>query len=177
VASGTAKRYAGAVFELAQQGGDVAEWRRRLGDLREILAVPELQAIVANPALGPQRRLEAIDWIGADTLGAEGRNLAKLLVEAHQTGAIDEIAAEFDRLDDERAGRVRAVATTAVTLAAEDQERLVSDLSRRLGREVRLEVRVDPQILGGLVLQTGDRLVDASVRSRLQQLRRQLANV
>jgi F-type H+-transporting ATPase subunit delta len=177
VASGAARRYARAVFELAQQGGDIDEWRRRLTDLREILAVPELRAIVANPALGPQRRLEAIDRIGADRLGAEGRNLAKLLVEAHQVETIDEITEEFERLDDEQAGRVRAVATTAVPLGSEDRERLVSDLSRRLGRDVRLDVRVDPHILGGLVLQTGDRLVDASVRSRLQQLRRQLANV
>ena len=177
MASGTARRYARAVFELAQQDGDVEAWRRRLADLREILAVPEVRAVVENPALGPQRRLEAIDLIGVDRLGAQGRNLDKLLVEAHATDVVGEIADEFDRLDDEQAGRVRAVATTAVPLGAEDRERLVSDLSRRLGREVRLDVRVDPRILGGLVLQTGDRLVDASVRSRLQQLRRQLANV
>jgi len=142
------------------------------------LADPILQEALGLARTGfPQRRLEAIDRIGADRLGAEGRNLAKLLVEAHQTEAIDAIAEEFERLHDEQAGRVRAVATTAVPLGSGDRERLISDLSRRLGREVRLDARVDPHILGGLVLQTGDRLVDASVRSRLQQLRRQLANV
>ncbi|MFZ0216144.1 MAG: F0F1 ATP synthase subunit delta, partial [Candidatus Dormiibacterota bacterium] len=62
-----------------------------------------------------------------------------------------------------------------VPFEAQDRERLVADLSRRFDREVRLQVRVDPEILGGLVLQVGDRLIDASVRTRLQQLRRELA--
>jgi F-type H+-transporting ATPase subunit delta len=108
-------------------------------------------------------------------LGQEGRNLGKLLIEAHATPALPEIREEYDRLDDEAAGRVRAVATSAVPLSDGDRERLVADLSRRFEKEVRLQTRVDPSILGGLVVQVGDQLIDASVQSRLQQLRRRLA--
>ena len=73
------------------------------------------------------------------------------------------------------AGRVRATVTTAVELSTRDRDRVENELSKRLGKEIRMHVVVDPRILGGLKLQYGDRLVDASVSTRLQQLRRRLA--
>ena len=69
------------------------------------------------------------------------------------------------------------MATTAVKLSAVDADKLEVDLTRKLGREVRLDVNVDRRIIGGLVLQIGDRVIDASVATRLQQLRRRLAGV
>ncbi|MGH7911148.1 MAG: F0F1 ATP synthase subunit delta [Candidatus Dormibacteraceae bacterium] len=176
MASITAKRYARAVFDLAGESGDLQAWRSRLGRLRALLSDPQVEEIVANPAVAPDRRLQVLDLLDEDgVLGTEGRNLGKLLIEARTTSALPDIQEEFERLDDEAAGRVRAVATTAVPLSGSDRERLVADLSRRFRREVRLETRVDRSILGGLVLQVGDRLIDASVATRLQQLRRQLA--
>jgi F-type H+-transporting ATPase subunit delta len=76
---------------------------------------------------------------------------------------------------DEAAGRVRATLTTAIELEPRDRERVAQELSKRLDKDVRLQVVVDPRILGGLRLQYGDRIVDASVAARLQQLRRRLA--
>ena len=76
---------------------------------------------------------------------------------------------------DEAAGRVRATVTTAVELDPPDRDRVERELSKRLQKEVRLSVVVDPRILGGMKLQYGDRLVDASVATRLEQLRRRLA--
>jgi F-type H+-transporting ATPase subunit delta len=70
---------------------------------------------------------------------------------------------------------VRATATTAVELLSEDQDSLVRSLTRQLGREIRLSADVDPAIIGGLVLRLGDHVIDASLASRLQQLRRKLA--
>ena len=170
----TAKRYAKAVFELAHADGDVDAWRGRLSRLQQLFADSKVEGIVANPAISPERRTGMLDVLDDGTLGQEGRNLGKLLVEARATAAIGQLREEYDRLDDQAQGRVRGVVTTAVPLAAQDRERLEADLSRRFGAEVRLEARLDPRILGGLVLQVGDRLIDASVQSRLQQLRRQL---
>jgi F-type H+-transporting ATPase subunit delta len=70
---------------------------------------------------------------------------------------------------------VRATVTTAIELEAHDRERVARELSRRLEKEVRVSVVVDPRILGGLKLQYGDHIVDASVATRLEQLRRKLA--
>jgi F-type H+-transporting ATPase subunit delta len=176
MASTTARRYAKAVFEVARESGDVEGWRARLARLQALLDDSEVAQILANPAVSPERRLQVLDVVDADgALGQEGRNLGKLLIEARATPALPEIREEYDRLDDEAAGRVRALATSAVPLSDEDRERLVADLSKRLQKEVRLQTRVDPSILGGLVVQVGDQLIDASVQTRLQQLRRQLA--
>jgi F-type H+-transporting ATPase subunit delta len=97
-----------------------------------------------------------------------------MLVASGRVGRIDEIAAQFEVLADDAAGRVRATVTTAIPLSEADRGSLARDLSSQLGKDVRLESRVDPAILGGLVLQVGDRLTDASVAARLDQLRRQV---
>jgi F-type H+-transporting ATPase subunit delta len=107
--------------------------------------------------------------------GGEATNLAKLLIESDRVRDVEAIDEEFQRLADEAAGRVRATVTTAVELSSQDRDRVAEELSRRLGKEIHLDVLVDPGILGGLKLQYGDRLVDASVATRLQQLRRRLA--
>lgn len=176
VANAIGKRYAKAAFELAQQEDARDTWMQRLRVLRERMRAPEALHVLTSPVVPVARRLEAVDVLDDDgRIGPEARNLAKLMVEAGHPDAIDAVVEEFERLDDEAAGRVRATVTTAIGLEEEDRRRLTSDLSRQLGQDIRLTSRVDPAILGGIVLQLGDRLVDASLRGRLQQLRRRLA--
>lgn len=175
MASASARRYARAVFELAREDKSVEEWSRRLVTLRELFDSPELRAVLDNPAVGLEDKLGIIDDVGARQLGKEGQNLAKLLIGARRSHVVGDLVEEYEALADEAAGRVRATATAAVELSDSDRRRLAQDLSQKLGQEVRLEVRVDPSILGGLVLQFGDRVIDASLRTRLQQLRRRLA--
>ncbi|MEA2643800.1 MAG: F-type H+-transporting ATPase subunit delta, partial [Chloroflexota bacterium] len=83
---------------------------------------------------------------------------------------------EFEILADAAAGRVRATVTTAVELDHAERDKVAQELSQRLGKEVRMTVVVDKGILGGLKLQYGDHLIDASVATKLQQLRRRLAD-
>ncbi len=174
MATAAARRYARAVFELAQQDGDVDAWSRRLAQIRELFSDPGVMAVLSNPTIATERREELVAT-SPRPFDDEATNLARLLIESrriHEAGAIEE---EFDRLADEAAGRVRATVTTAIELEREDRDRVASELSKRLGKEVRLTVAVDPRIIGGLKLQYGDRVVDASVAARLQQLRRRLA--
>jgi F-type H+-transporting ATPase subunit delta len=149
-------------------------WSRRLGELRAVLANEEVAAVLTNPTIDVERRMELIS-AAPHVVDPQATNLAKLLIESDRVGEIAGIAGEFERLVDEAAGRVRATVTTAVELNAGERARVAEGLSQRLGREVRLEVVVDPRILGGLKVQYGDRLVDASVATKLQQLRRRLA--
>ena len=174
MATAAAKRYAKAVFELAQEDGTLEEWSRRLGTIRELFANPEVAAVLSNPTISSTRR-EALVAAAPQLLDAEGSNLARLLVESGRVDDAAEIDDQFQRLADEKAGRVRATVTTAIELGKADRDRVQSELSRRLAKEVRLSVVVDPRILGGLKLQYGDRVVDASVATRLEQLRRRLA--
>jgi F-type H+-transporting ATPase subunit delta len=174
VASGTGRRYARAIFELAQEGDQVEAWARRLTAVRAVLTDPQVRRVLANPTIPTAKRVELVEALADRAMGKEGLNLAKLLVASRRVAAIDGIVEEYERLADAAAGRVRATATTAVDLSDSDRRRVGRELSERLGKEVRLEVRVDPAILGGLVLQFGDRVIDASVAARLQRLRRRL---
>ena len=174
MASGRARRYAKAVFDLAQEQGQAEEWVSRLDQVRALLTDAGARAVLFNPAIPSVRRVEVVDEL-AGSFGKEAANLAKMVVATGRPELIDGIVEEYGALADAAAGRVRATATTAVELEAGDYERLSKELSDRLGMDVRLQVRVDPSIIGGMVLQVGDRLVDASVATRLQQLRRRLA--
>ena len=176
MAGAAARRYGRAIFELGREEGQFEEWARRIAAVREVLTVPEVRAVLMNPTISRQERQAAVASF-LEGAGPEGVNLGKLLVGA---GKVDEIAAideEYGRLVDEAAGRVRATATTAVELSQNDRDGLARSLSKRLGREVRLTAAVDPTIIGGLVLRFGDHVIDASLATRLQQLRRKLAGV
>jgi F-type H+-transporting ATPase subunit delta len=174
VATAAAKRYAKAVFELAQQESQVDEWGRRLAAVHRLMSDPEVAAVLTNPTIATDQRMALVSD-APHLLDPEATNLAKLLIESNRVRDVAAIEEEFERLADEAAGRVRATVTTAVELTPKDRDRVEDELSKRLGKEIRMHVVVDPRILGGLKLQYGDRLVDASVSTRLQQLRRRLA--
>ena len=173
MASASARRYARAIFEIASEEKDLPAWSTRLQILSDLLANPELRALIENPSISIADRQSIL--AGFAGIGQEGQNLAKLLIAAHKTQLASEILEEFEAMADEAEGRVRATATAAVELSRSDTDRLARDLSKRLGKDVRLEVRVDPKIIGGLVIRVGDHVVDASLATRLQLLRRQLA--
>lgn len=176
MAGAASKRYARAIFELAREEGLVDRWAERLQTVRDILGRPEVTSVLANPTIDVRRREEAAAALLEAHAGREVLNLARLLVGANRVGELDGIIEQFHLLADEDAGRVRATATTAVLLTRSDADKLQASLSRRLGREVRLHNQVDRAIIGGLVLRMGDRVIDASVATRLQQLRRQLSS-
>jgi F-type H+-transporting ATPase subunit delta len=175
VTGSRARRYARAIYDLAREQDQVEEWSRWLAAIREVVTDPRARAVLANPSIAAQRRQQAAVALLGDRVGQQGVNLARLLVTAMRLDELDAIIEEYGRLADEGAGRIRATATTAVPLDQPDADRIKNDLSRKFGRDVRLELRVDPAIIGGLVLRVGDRVVDASVQSRLRQLRHQLA--
>ena len=174
MATAAAKRYARAVFELAGDEREIDEWTHRLSELRDLLSDERVAAVLTNPTIPSDQRM---DLVTSAALETEATNLAKLLIEANRVQEIGAIADEFQDLADDAAGRVRATVTTAVELAARDRDRVAVELSQRLGKTVTMRVEVDPRILGGLKVQYGDRLIDASVATRLQQLRRRLTEV
>ena len=175
MATAAGKRYARAVFELATEEGQVEEWGRRLAKVRDLLSDPKVAAVLTNPTIPVSRRMELISSAPHE-LDPEATNLARLLIESNRVAQVGSIAEEFEALADVAAGRVRAIVTTAVELAPGERDQLADQLSERLGKEVRMTLIVDKRILGGLKLQYGDHLIDASVATKLQQLRRRLAD-
>jgi F-type H+-transporting ATPase subunit delta len=174
VATAAARRYAKAVFDVARDEGQVAEWGHRLAQVREVLSDPEVVSVLTNPTIAVEDRMALVSAT-PHVFDGPATNFARLLIESSRVRDVPDIEQEFQRLADEAAGRVQATVTTAVELTPKDRDRVEAELSKRLGKEIRMHVIVDPHILGGLKLQYGDRLIDASVATKLQQLRRRLA--
>ena len=175
MASAAARRYARALFELASQDREFAGWRRRIESVGALFGDEALGAALLNRGVPAEQRLDLLRDLGA-SLDPEALNLGLLLLENGRVADAGGVLEEYDRLVDAAEGRVRATATTAVELSDEERRGLERELGERFGGRVRLETEVDPDILGGLVVRVGDHLVDASVRTRLQQLRRRLAS-
>ena len=168
------RMYARALFEAAQEQGSLAEVGEQLSDFVEAVAeVPELRALLVNPELDTRLKADALGDLlgGADPLV---RNFLQLLAEKGRIGQLDEIAREFDALLAAEEGRLDVELTTAVELSDEEADRLVGQIEQASGRTVVATRRVDPSLIGGLILQAGSRRVDTPVRGRLDRLRHQL---
>jgi F-type H+-transporting ATPase subunit delta len=166
--------YATALFEAARD-------RDRLEPVRDELAqivtaeaeVPELRELLRNPQLDPRARAGALEDLlsgGEELL----RNFLLVLADKGRTGSLAEIAREFERLNAEHEGVVHAELTTAVELSDEEAQTLLQQVEQASGRKVEATRSVDPDLIGGIVLQVGSHRLDASVRGRLERLRREL---
>jgi F-type H+-transporting ATPase subunit delta len=173
-ASALARRYAEAYFALAQDGGDITGWRDQLAGVVEILANPEIGEALANPKSSLADRVK-LGLTLLDGASVPARNLARLLIERRRVGAAQGILAYYDALTDKASGVVRAEVITAVPADAALDKQIRDSLSKHLGSDVQTTVRTDPSIIGGLVIRIGDRVIDDSLRTHLQQLQAALA--
>jgi F-type H+-transporting ATPase subunit delta len=130
--------------------------------------------VLANPAIPVERRAAVLAELLGDRASRPVQNLIQLLLRRGRIEALPRVAAEFRRLDDERQGITKATATTAAPLTPDEVRTLTERLELSTGRRVVLDVEIDPSLLGGLVVRVGDRMIDGSVRGRLERLRNQL---
>jgi F-type H+-transporting ATPase subunit delta len=170
------RTYAQALFEAAKENGRLATVHEELGDFAAAVAeVPELRAVFRNPQVDPRAKARVLE----DLLGDSDelvRNFLRLTAEKGRVAEIEEIAREFDRLVAREERRLDVELTTAFELSDEEAQRIVSQIEQVSGRKVDATRNVDPDLIGGLVLQAGSLRVDASVRGRLERLRRELVS-
>jgi F-type H+-transporting ATPase subunit delta len=168
------RTYARALFEAAKDKGRLEAVQQELADFvaaeRE---VPELRELLRNPRIERSAKADAIEQL----VGAEDevfKNFLLLLAEKGRGAQIDEIAREFDRLVAQEQGILDVELTTAVELSDKEAKKLVAQIEKAAGHKVEATRKVDPDLIGGLVLQAGSLRLDASIRGRLDRLRRQL---
>ena len=166
--------YARALYEAAHELGSVDVARDQLAELAAALdAVPELQAFLANPQLDPGAKASLLDEITADA-DPVVRNFVRLVASKGRGGQLEAIAEEFEAIVDREQGRLKVELTTAYELDDKEADAIVAKIEKSSGRTVEATRIVDPDLIGGLILQAGSLRVDASVRGRLNGLRREL---
>jgi F-type H+-transporting ATPase subunit delta len=169
------RTYAQALFDAAKENDRLERVHEELADFAIAVAeVPELRAVLRNPQVEPREKARLLEDLlgGADELL---RNFLMLAAEKGRIADIHEIASEFERLMAREERRLDVELTTAYELSDDEAQEIVKQIEDASGRKVEATRSVDPNLIGGLVLQAGSMRVDASVRGRLERLRRELA--
>lgn len=170
-----AERYARAIFELADEAGQVAPMSAAILSFAETYrSSPELQGVLAHGA-DEANRDAILKEVGA-RLGMPqmALNAVRLIASRRRLVALEDIAKMLTRFADEKAGIIRATVTSAKPLPEDYYQSLSRELEQRTKRKVVLERREDPSLLAGVVTRIGDHTIDGSVRGRLAALEHQL---
>ena len=135
----------------------------------------EARLVLENPTLSAEKRKGLLNKIG-DVLALDPpiRNFLGLLIEKNRLDALNEIVSTYESLLDERLGVVRARVTSALELDTGQREKVAAKLQALTGKKVRMDVSVDPSLIGGLVAQVGSTIYDGSIRQQLQAFRNSL---
>ena len=161
-----ARPYAGAIFALADAGGELGSWSQTLAVMAVVAATPELRAATGNPNLSTDQVYGLFAGACGD-LATEAQNLTRVLIENGRLATLPEIHDIYEELKNEREGVVEAVITSAYPLDSGQLSVLVAELEKRFKRKVNPQVNVDAGLIGGVRMQVGDEVIDGSVRGKL----------
>jgi F-type H+-transporting ATPase subunit delta len=167
--------YAEALFEAARERDELEEALEELKDFANALEESEeLRLFFYGGQIPEREKRRAIDAL-TEGMSLSTRNFLKVLSDNGREEILEEVLLRYEELVKEHLGRVEVEVTTAVELTDEELDRMKERLGRSLeGREVTLQTSVDPDVLGGAVFRFGGRMVDSSVRGRLQGLREEM---
>ncbi|QDE71824.1 MULTISPECIES: ATP synthase F1 subunit delta [Myxococcus] len=173
-----ARRYARALLDVASEAGRTDAVAEQLTAFADVIAKnAELTDVLVNPAYTREQRLRVVESVMKAIPGGVEPTLAntlRLLVDRNRLGYLADIARLFRDMADARAGRVRGHVTSAAPLPADALAQLQQTLQQLTQRNVLLETRVDPSLLGGVAAQVGSILYDGSIRTQLEEMRREL---
>jgi F-type H+-transporting ATPase subunit delta len=170
-----ARRYSQAVFNIAREKNELDRWQ---SDLRRIASLGEDASFIAlleNPKIHFEDKARLLsEWLG--DINPLALNLVYLLVARVRLGMVGDIADEYQRLLDSYRGIEQAEVTTAIPLDDEDRQRLEERLGAVVGKKVVVKLKVDSNVVGGIVARIGGKLLDGSTRTKLMVLKKALAS-
>jgi ATP synthase F1 delta subunit len=167
--------YARSLFEVAKEQDKLDTVRDEIGEFADALnGSRELQMFLFSPYFSTQ---EKSDGLGRAVSGADETvtNFLELLVEKHRMPVIFRIRAELDQLWEEENKRLPVQVTSAVELSEDTVKQIGDKIAQQTDRKVDLSSTVDPDILGGIIVRVGNSVLDASIRNRLENFRKQVA--
>jgi F-type H+-transporting ATPase subunit delta len=170
-----AQVYARSLFEVATERDQLDDVRDQIGQFADALHDSrELQTFFFSPYFSTEEKKEGLGKAVVDA-DPTVRNFLELLVENHRMPAIFRVRRELDRLWQETHQLLPVQITSAVELDEGVVKRIGDEIGRQTGRTVELTATVDPEVIGGIVLRVGNSILDASIRTRLERLRKQVA--
>ena len=174
--SAYSRRYSQAVFRIALEGQELNRWQSELRIIASLVNDTALFALLENPEVSFDEKAKVLSERLGD-INPMALKLVSLLVAKGKLGMIGDIAEEYQRLADNYRGiegTEVAEVTTAIPLDDEYQLKIAQRLTTMVGRPVVLKAKVDPGLIGGIIIRVGDKLIDGSIRSKLAALKRDL---
>jgi ATP synthase F1 delta subunit len=169
-----ARRYAEAAFQVALAENQLDRWQADLATAAQILGRPDVEPVVGSPAIPLAQRLAVTTSLLESRIAPATLRLVNLLVQRGRAGALPRVSEEYARQLNAHRGVVMATVTSAVPLTDDETAAIRSRVEAMAGSRVELHAEVNPDLIGGLTIQVRDRLLDASIRGRLERLRDQL---
>lgn len=170
------RRYAQALFELASQKGKVAEYGGALHELVGLLAESEeLSRLFYGKVVAASAKKKLIAQLLGEQSTTDVLNFVCLIIDKNRESSLKEMAEAYDDLCDAKEGIQQVLVASAVELDENEKNALSAALSAKLGAKVRLKMSVDKSLIGGLKIQVGDTVYDASLSAQLQGLKKSLA--
>jgi F-type H+-transporting ATPase subunit delta len=165
-----ARPYAKAAFAYAREEGKLDAWSSWLGTARATVLSDEFVAFERSPDVQTRQLVELVAGVCGEALDANARAFLDLLAENDRLDYLPEIAQRFEDLKAEDQNVADVEVVSAVALADAQRDRLARALRTRLRRDVRLHCTVDPSLIGGAVVRSGDMLIDGSLAHKLERL-------
>lgn len=165
-----ARPYAEAVFRIADASGSLGEWSETLSNLANVAANPSIAAAIEDPNVSTAKVAGLFIQVLAGKLTGEAENFVRVLAENRRLELLPEIAAQYDVLKNDRQGVVEAEVVSAFPMSDAQLAELVAQLEQKTGKRVKVEVSVDPELIAGVRIVIGDKVIDGSARAQLNAL-------
>lgn len=165
-----ARPYAKAAFEHAVASNALASWSEGLALLAQLAEDGQLAALLRSPALARTQRGQLLVDLAGDRIGVPLRNFVQVLADNDRLLLLPVLLEQFLALKAEHERLVEVEVSSAAPIDEAQQQRLAAALVKRLGREVRIQISIDPALIGGAIIRAGDTVIDGSLRGRLNKL-------
>lgn len=169
-----ARPYAAAVFKRAKETHATAKWSQSLAFMSAVLMNKDISVVVDNPKVHKERLLALMLDICQGHISDENENFLKLLIHNNRLNLLTPIAKLFEAYKAEDEGYIDVEVISAYSLSKEAKHDLTTTLEKTLGKKIHMNVTVDKSLIGGVLVRAGDKVIDGSIRGRLQQLAKRL---
>jgi len=165
-----ARPYADAVYKLAVANNSLPQWSKMLQLAAKISEDEQVKLLIGNPVVSAKQLGDIFLEIGRSKFNAEARNLMMLLIENKRIVVLSQISQLFEQLRAQHEGVLEAKIVSAFAMENRQLKKLVEDLEQKFKRKIEAQVSIDPELIGGVKVEVGDEILDASVRGKLEAM-------